>query len=118
MGGVGRKIGSFIFTLVATAVAQYICIIQGWSAGRQLWGVEFVLWAISFTLLLLVYLGLPGKVNWRRKIPGTIAIYVLSYALCWLFVPIMGFEAAFAYIVVNYTVWVIFFSILFTWLGL
>jgi hypothetical protein len=115
---VTRKVGSLLFTIVATFVSEYICIMFKWTAGRPLYGVELVLWLIDYTLLTVVYMGLPGPVKWRKKLPGAIAIFVLSYVLCWAFVPIVGFEAAFAFIVVNYTVWVILLDILFTWLGL
>jgi len=115
---VSRKIGSLLFTLVATFVSEYICIMFNWTAGQPLYGVELVLWLIGYTLLPVAYMGLPGPVKWGKKLAGAVAIYVLSYVLCWVFVPIVGFEAAFAYIVVNYTVWVILLEIVFTWLGL
>jgi len=113
-----RKIYSLLFTIIATFVSEYICIVAGWSAGWSLYGVELVLWLLVYTLLTVVYLGLPGPVNWKKKLPGTVAIFILAYVLCWLFVPIVGFKDAFAFAVVNYTVWAILLEVLFTWLGL
>jgi len=114
-----RKIGSLLFTLAAVFISEYVCIVFKWTAGPPLYGVELVLWLIAYTLLTVVYMGLPaGPVKWKKKLPGAVTIFILAYILCWIFVPIVGFEAAFAYIVVNYTVWLILLEVIFTWLGL
>ncbi len=113
-----KTVLTFIFVIIAIAVSQLVCIYAGWAESPELYGVDLVLWALVYELLALVYMGIPGKVNWRKKLIGTIAIFVLGYISCWLWVPFLGIEAAWATPVINFTVWVLVWMMVFTWLGL
>jgi hypothetical protein len=107
-----------LLVAAGAAAATLVMNLLGWT-GEGTRGLDLVLWALFFLILVQLYWGFP-KPAVARRLPGTAGILVLALVATFvvkaLSVPIMGGSVeVYPFMSLAFACWSIWFLLVFVW---